>query len=124
MATNYVEPGSVISATMRPEDLIPAFLDALDAIKEAFSLDASVPEADRVETIARLDAEMGRIEQRMQSPGYWDGEDVNWDLEFLFDELDNFAPDGCYFGAHPGDGADYGFWTVESDDDGEESDDE
>ena len=113
MNANYVEPGTVISATLRPEDLIPAFLNTLDDIKEAFSFDNSVPEADRVATIGRLDAEMGRIEQRMQQAGYWDSEDVEWDLEFLTDELGNFAPDGCYFGSHPGDGADFGFWQGE-----------
>ena len=33
--------------------------------------------------------------------------------EDAWDYLNNIAPEGCYFGAHPGDGSDYGFWQGE-----------
>ena len=35
--------------------------------------------------------------------------------EYLWDYMNQIAPDGFYFGAHPGDGSDYGFWELEVD---------
>lgn len=33
--------------------------------------------------------------------------------ETLFDRLNAIAPAGCYFGAYPGNGSDFGFWKFE-----------
>ena len=35
--------------------------------------------------------------------------------EDIYDRLNEIAPNFCYFGAHIGDGADIGFWTVDYD---------
>lgn len=32
-------------------------------------------------------------------------------LEALEDAMDDLAPEGCFFGAHPGDGSDFGWWV-------------
>lgn len=107
--------GSVSHGTMRPEDLIPTFMDVLDDIRERIAAPGSVSEhpealAQRVQTVSRLDDLLGAMEQRQQADDYYETESADWDLEELFTVLAEFAPPYCHFGAHEGDGADYGFW--------------
>lgn len=91
--------GSVSSGTMRPEDLIPAFMAVLE---EHDPRTAAMFKKTSREVFNWLDH--GDDEP---SP-----EQVGWLLEDLFDALDLLAPAGHYFGAHEGDGADYGFWEA------------
>lgn len=89
---NTITFGSVISGTMRKEDLIPAFLGTL------LSYDK--------ESIKGKE-----IKERMElEEDYYYHDSSSYDLEELIDELNNLAPSHSYFGCHPGDGSDYGFW--------------
>ncbi len=116
MTTFHAKLGSISSGTMRSEDLIPAFIDALDDIREAIAIGSAgrhpgMTDQERVDTVSRLDDILGQIEQRMNAVGYWDSPvQISEDLEDLFNALDQFAPPYCYFGASEGDGSDYGFW--------------
>lgn len=119
--------GSVSHATMRSDDLIPCFVELLSELNEKRSLSWKDHFSDELAATAefsRLDSLLGGVEERMESEEYFDSEDSQWDLESLFDHLNEFAPAHCYFGAHPGDCSDYGFWPSEEflqgyDDDGE-----
>lgn len=102
----------VSNGTHRPEDLIPAFIEALDARRELLSLRGTLGSGE----FGRLDDRLGEIERRMEREDYWESDDAAWDIEWLFNELDNLAPEGTYFGAHEGDGACFGFWPVEEED--------
>ena len=97
--------GTVIHATVNPRDLIPAFIEELDRLREAESFNSG-----RTIVYGREDDALGEIERGMSADGYYDSESSMHDLEWLFDRLDEYAPDGCYFGAHEGDGSDFGFW--------------
>lgn len=115
----YATLGSISHGTMCPEDLIPTFIDVLDDIKEELSFDRTNAEGWK-DTISRLDSIIGDIERRIvvnkgddgeRESGYWESESCMYDLETLSDLLNEFAPPYSYFGAHEGDGSDYGFWV-------------
>jgi hypothetical protein len=89
--------GSVIAATLREQDLIPAFEGVLDTAGVEYERPQSV---DKL----LLDQPLSDNEQ----------EEVSCYLnETLIDLLDEIAPEGTYFGSHPGDGSDFGFWEDE-----------
>ena len=91
--------GTVSHATMREEDLIPAFIDELATIH------LTKAERKTVREIAKREEEPKYYDQGSEEPGY--------DLEELFNILDAHALPYFYFGAHPGDGSDFGFWLCE-----------
>jgi hypothetical protein len=99
MKHKNVNIGSVSSGTMRPEDLIPEF----------------IYELRRQKPLSRgIRRELRSIEKEMEQEDFYEQDAASYALEYLFDTLDTFSPEGFYFGAHPGDGADYGFWLSES----------
>lgn len=94
----YYPLGSISHATMRPEDLIPEFASTLKAM----------PNITREHRTLAC-----QIVRDCTKRGYYDTEEAGFDLEALFDALDHYAGPFMYFGSHPGDGSDYGFWLCE-----------
>jgi hypothetical protein len=99
MTKQIASIGSISSGTLRPEDLIPAFADELEHLTDETDTDARKLIAD--------------VRERMERADYFASDDSGFDLEELTDALNMFAPDYAYFGSHPGDGADFGFWIVD-----------
>lgn len=89
--------GSISHGTMRPEDLIPCFAAELEACVKSSG------------------AHTGRTNLYLEAREItdFDSEEASEVLSDLFDALNEYAPEGTYFGAHEGDGSDYGFWPVE-----------
>lgn len=99
----YAELGSICSGSLRPEDLIPAFTDALEGIK--LRLARLVIDTMTAEEAEDIKAAIDEIDELLSDvPGNLD------DVDALTDKLSEYAPPFCYFGAHEGDGADFGFW--------------
>lgn len=90
--------GMVVSdGTMRPEDLIPKFLNVL----KVYGRDV-------------YDKYVGENPEVLDLSGM-DDETMGWVVDELFDKLNEIAPEGYSFESQDGDGACYGFWSVDAD---------
>jgi len=101
--------GSVSHGTMRPEDLVPAFMELLEEYDPVQA--AKLTSEYSGEGWPYSQAGLGWGDpfdehQREQAPHL---------LEDLFNALQEIAPPGSHFGSHPGDGSDYGFWLIDPD---------
>jgi hypothetical protein len=93
--------GTVSHGTMRNEDLIPEFVYIL----RQFSKGKNKAQYK----------ECKEIQKRIKSENYFQSEESDFDLnEFLFDALQDYALPYFYFGSHPGDGSDYGYWLTDN----------
>jgi hypothetical protein len=121
---NTAQIGTVSHGTMRPQDLIPCFLEELGARQVNLSKFAL--------KFRELQSEADAFLHKLHVWGvilddndpWWDSEESAQMLEALFDALGELAPPYCYFGSHPGDGCDYGFWPDLEEIDGRSWDDE
>ena len=94
--------GTCIRGTHRRQDLIPSFLSLLSLVDDATHTGYMVAPFGPIPAYAMEDD---------KSP-WWDSEEAESLLQELFDALDGASPEGYYFGAHPGDGSDFGYWEV------------
>lgn len=100
---------SVSWGTMREEDLIPKLESVLDSVGYGYERPAAVKKLIEDATVAGGDL----------TDDEW--AEVSWYLnEDLWDAMNEIAPEGTTFGSHEGDGADYGFWSYEDEDDCED----
>lgn len=97
--------GTVSHGTLRSEDLLRSFAAELE-----HHVDRNLTLVDR-----DMFLHFGHWRDLVQKARETSDDDIEaCELVCeLADALQTFAPDGCYFGAHPGDGADFGFWEVD-----------
>jgi hypothetical protein len=111
--------GTICSGTLRDVDLLPAFTTELEyqlvRNGEYFSRPENFQERDRLNNL------VGEAQDCFAE----NGEDIDESKRDVVDELINetlpdalcrFAPAYGYFGAHCGDGADFGYWAPDIED--------
>lgn len=98
VAHNTVVPGSIIWGTLKTEDLMRAFADEIDR------LTATYP---HILHEAREYLEGAHPEQGEEGVA----ESI---LDDMIAWLNAQCPPGLYFGTLDGDGADFGFWEIET----------
>jgi len=112
-----IEPGTVIWGTLRPQDLIPCFLDFIHhQDKPKYSeLINSLEEAVTIGIVCHKDGYTTGIDTNDDDP-WWHSVEASCFLnEDLFGALNEMAPEGYYFGSSEGDGSDFGYWEVDND---------
>ena len=105
--------GTVSHGTLRPEDLLSSFISTLEGLVFVNGDTLSLPENFRKrDRYARL---IGEAQDAFSSDGETlteEGEENAPEIiSDLCDALSDFAPTGARFGAHEGDGSDFGFWS-------------
>jgi hypothetical protein len=111
--------GSVSHGTLRTEDLLSTFISELEGLMlvsgDYFSLPENRAERDRLCSL------IGEAQDCFAEDGETiepDKGDIASELvnETLIGALQTFALPYCYFGTHPGDGSDFGFWPSDIED--------
>ena len=104
--------GSISHGTLRTEDLLSAFISELEWQTARNGLYFSSPEnfgeRDKLTNI------IGEAQDCFSDDGNTIAEDKEDEASELVNEiqdaLNSFAGPYCYFGAHEGDGSDFGYW--------------
>ncbi|HFQ2795017.1 TPA: hypothetical protein ACHQHX_006055 [Pseudomonas aeruginosa] len=124
--------GTVISGTHRAPALLPAFLSVLKAHAQGNDITDLLCRLAGVTSGARISDRIAALRQHQHgrvllgwayygeslwpdSMALWDSRLMQDMIETVMDELNARAAPGFYFGAHPDDGADFGFWRIEED---------
>lgn len=102
-------PAIISTDTLRTRDLIPAFMWALEDRAPETAAKLRKEYAEVFEALDSLDHFLDPIPTLAQ-------DDAGFLLAELDDALNEHAPAGCYFGASDGDGACFGFWSFEEED--------
>ncbi len=108
----YATIGSISTGTLRPEDLLASFAAELEHLIQR-NAEAWCSDRGRAVRDAHVTLIWNAREALDEDGELTEDADADELIAELSDALQMFAPDYCDFGAHPGDGADFGFWLSE-----------
>ena len=109
----YASIGSISHGTLRPEDLLEAFWHELE-----YQLGRQDDPADRDNMNKLREYTLGKIQDDLWGDDgnvVDDAQAISEAITELEDALEHFAPPYCRFGAHEGDGSDFGYWPDHDD---------
>lgn len=86
---------SISSGTLKSTDYLPKFLNVLKTYAP-----------DKYDSFVKENPEVNDLENT-------DPDTLSWLESDIFDLMQTIAPDGTTFGSSEGDGADFGFWSIE-----------
>lgn len=101
----YASLGSISSGTLLTDDLLVSFADELE-----YHVQRNAEEWCSDEGRKRRDELLALVTETRDGSIEGEGDLADAVLEELQDALGEFAPPYTYFGAHEGDGADFGYW--------------
>lgn len=100
--------GTVSRATMREQDLVTAFMDVLE------QYDPEEWQAIKTAFLVEFDLTYEEFLELPDDDERWRSEALFYILhEDIWEAMQDMAPEGTYFGASEGDGADFGYWPLE-----------
>ena len=117
---NKIESGTIIQGTLREEDLLEAFACELETLVKykqkllRLTTPLGIAHYDWQRVIGHkhlIAAARDCLILRDERPSAFSISDV---VNELIDALNEYAPDDMYFGTLEGDGADFGWWYIES----------
>ena len=100
--TVKINLGTLIQGTLRNEDVLQAFSD------ELYRLAGGTGEGDQPQ--GKINEAMDLLDNASEEKFEEFASELVTELK---DALNEYAPDGYYFGSIEGDGADFGFWQDE-----------
>lgn len=99
----FISEGTVSSGTMRTQDLLRAFADEYERVLPFNSRNMCAKARELADKVDAADGDPN--DEAIDYVGY------------MMDALQDIAArEGFYFGAHEGDGSDYGYWATETED--------
>lgn len=105
-SASKIKPGSVVWGSHRNFDLIFPMLNLLLG-HYLYNEDGKLQE------IQALYKEIPEEALNDDCHPFWQSEECQYLMDDVFNAMNEAAPEGYYFGAHEGDGADFGYWPVE-----------
>jgi hypothetical protein len=102
----FICEGTVSHGTLRTQDLLRSFADEYQRVLPFNSFELVYDARNCANEMDEDENHPGNAQT---------GSEI---VEELIDALDAIAQrDGFYFGTHPGDGSDFGYWVIENDSD-------